>query len=126
MMWVPEQKTSAIRGSSVTLTCFVEAHPDALTYWEHNKKAIIYDSYIGTGALSKLPSFQMVQSGQYVSQSKKRGSPAYKIEMTLNLRHLQSDDDFGVYKCIAKNPRGQTDGKITLTGIDVVNNSTNT
>ena len=25
-------------------------------------------------------------------------------------------EDFGTYKCIAKNPRGQTDGQITLTG----------
>ena len=35
--------------------------------------------------------------------------------MELHISKVHSDD-FGNYKCIAKNPRGQTDGDITLTG----------
>ena len=35
--------------------------------------------------------------------------------MELRIRGVQKQD-FGTYKCIAKNPRGQTDGQITLTG----------
>lgn len=35
--------------------------------------------------------------------------------MKLTITRLESSD-FGTYKCIAKNPRGQTDGSITLTG----------
>ena len=35
--------------------------------------------------------------------------------MMLQIGEVQKED-FGTYKCIAKNPRGQTDGQITLTG----------
>ena len=35
--------------------------------------------------------------------------------MLLQIGEVQKED-FGTYKCIAKNPRGQTDGQITLTG----------
>ncbi len=35
--------------------------------------------------------------------------------MILRIGEVQ-EEDFGTYKCIAKNPRGQTDGQITLTG----------
>ena len=35
MMWVPQQQISAVQGSEeVTLDCVVEAHPEALTFWE--------------------------------------------------------------------------------------------
>ena len=39
-----------------------------------------------------------------------------QVGMELHLSRVHSDD-FGHYKCIAKNPRGQTDGDITLTGL---------
>ena len=35
MMWVPDQQLRAVRGSSVTLRCVVESHPEALTFWHH-------------------------------------------------------------------------------------------
>ena len=35
--------------------------------------------------------------------------------MELKIKDVEKQD-FGTYKCIAKNPRGQTDGQITLTG----------
>ena len=35
--------------------------------------------------------------------------------MILDIERLASLD-FGMYKCVAKNPRGQTDGTITLYG----------
>ncbi len=35
--------------------------------------------------------------------------------MTLTIRDLR-EEDFGNYSCMAKNPRGETDGFITLTG----------
>jgi len=37
--------------------------------------------------------------------------------MTLTLLELR-EEDFGNYTCMAKNPRGETDGTITLTGDD--------
>ncbi|XP_059080787.1 limbic system-associated membrane protein-like isoform X2 [Tigriopus californicus] len=94
MMWIPAQQTSAISGNSITLTCFVEAHPEALTFWEHDGR--------------------MIQSGRRVYMTNKPGTPKYKVEMKLTITTLERGD-FGNYKCIAKNPRGQTDGSITLT-----------
>lgn len=35
MMWVPDQQLRAVRGGSVTLSCVVESHPEALTFWHH-------------------------------------------------------------------------------------------
>ena len=39
----------------------------------------------------------------------------FQIGMELRIHKVQGED-FGVYRCIAKNPRGQTDGEITLRG----------
>ena len=60
MMWVPAQQTSALRGSSITLTCSVEAHPEALTFWEHGGR--------------------MVQPGDRFFTSTKQGNPSYKVK----------------------------------------------
>ena len=40
--------------------------------------------------------------------------------MILDIEKLASAD-FGMYKCVAKNPRGQTDGTITLYGRSINN-----
>ena len=41
------------------------------------------------------------------------GNPEYKIHMLLTVRNLESED-FGTYRCVAKNPRGETDGSIKV------------
>ena len=43
------------------------------------------------------------------------GNPDYKIHMLLTIRYLEPED-FGSYRCVAKNPRGETDGDIKLYG----------
>jgi len=43
------------------------------------------------------------------------GLPAYKTHMKLTIINVSSGDD-GIYKCVAKNPRGETDGIIRLYG----------
>lgn len=43
------------------------------------------------------------------------GSPSYKTYMKLTIFHI-SEMDYGTYKCIAKNPRGETDGTIRVYG----------
>ena len=95
MIWVPAQLVSAFHGDNITLTCFVEAHPTSLNYWE--KDGV------------------MVHQNQHYTQSQERGSPAYKVEMKLTITDA-GKDHFGKYTCVAKNPRGQTDGSITLYG----------
>lgn len=57
----------------------------------------------------------MLQPGSRFAISTINGQLSYKIEMKLVITDLR-ENDFGLYKCIAKNPRGTTDGSITLTG----------
>ena len=60
MMWVPQQQISAYRGSrEVTLECVVEAHPEALTFWEKGGR--------------------MLQSGQRFNMNSIRQKPSYKV-----------------------------------------------
>lgn len=40
-------------------------------------------------------------------------NPAYKSTMRLTICNVQRHD-YGTYKCVAKNPRGETDGTIRL------------
>jgi neurotrimin len=95
MMWVPYQQSRAIRGGSATLACFVESHPEALTFWHHGGR--------------------IIQPRGKFSMSTKQGQPSYKVEMRLTVDDL-GEDDFGNYTCIAKNPRGNVTGVINLTG----------
>lgn len=39
--------------------------------------------------------------------------PSYKSTMRLTINNVQKHD-YGMYKCVAKNPRGETDGTIRL------------
>ena len=59
MMWVPAQKLSVYRGSETTLVCVVEAHPEALVFWEFNG--------------------QMLQEINGVVMRQIRGPPKYKV-----------------------------------------------
>ena len=62
MMWVPAQQISAIRGESeAKLVCYVEAHPEALTFWEKDNR--------------------MLQSGTSLSMTNHHGSPKYKVDI---------------------------------------------
>ncbi len=98
MMWVPAQQLSVYHGDDATLVCVIEAHPEALVYWEFNG--------------------QMVQEGGELQVRRISGppSPKYKTIMKLYIPRVQRHQ-FGLYACKAKNPRGETDGLITLSGI---------
>ena len=64
MMWVPQQQISAYRGSKgVTLECVVEAHPEALTFWEKAGR--------------------MLQSGTRFHMTTIRQTPSYKVLILL-------------------------------------------
>jgi len=93
MIWVPAQLVGAFHGETVTLTCFVEAHPASLNYWEKD----------GT----------MIHQDEHYTVAQERGTPQYKVEMKLIIKDA-GESNFGKYSCVAKNPRGQTDGSITL------------
>ncbi len=63
MMWVPDQQLQIRRGQPAKLVCYVEAHPKALTYWEHNGR--------------------MVQNGGRYTVTEHVGNPEYKVRVWL-------------------------------------------
>ncbi|XP_054000602.1 lachesin-like isoform X1 [Hylaeus anthracinus] len=94
MLWIPHQLVGAPLGYSVTLECHTEAHPISLNYWTREDGLMIHES----------------NKYRTVSTPEK---PTYKTHMMLTIHDLQ-EEDYGSYKCIAKNPRGETDGSIRL------------
>ncbi|KAL1110555.1 hypothetical protein AAG570_008083 [Ranatra chinensis] len=96
MLWIPHQLVGAPVGYNVTLECFAEAHPNSLNYWTR-------------------------EDGQMIHETKKHKVSTqpmelpYKTQMLLTIIGLRTSD-FGTYKCVAKNPRGETDGTIRLYG----------
>ena len=63
MIWVPAQLVGAYHGDTVSLTCFVEAHPASLNYWE--KDGV------------------MIHANNHYQYTQERGSPAYKVHCHL-------------------------------------------
>ena len=60
MMWIPAQQMSVVAGSEIKLVCYVESHPEALTFWEHNGR--------------------MLQPSSRISIRNQIGSPRYKVQ----------------------------------------------
>lgn len=94
MLLIPHQLVGAPEGYNVTIECFTEAHPTSLNYWTRGEGPIIHDS------------------NKYKVEST-IGVPTYKTHMKLTIFNVSNGDD-GMYKCVAKNPRGETDGTIRL------------
>uniref|UniRef100_A0AAR5P251 Ig-like domain-containing protein n=2 Tax=Dendroctonus ponderosae TaxID=77166 RepID=A0AAR5P251_DENPD len=94
MLWIPHQLVGAPLAYSVTLECYTEAHPSSLNYWTREDGQMIHES-------RKYHAENLI------------GSPTYKTHMTLTINNIQ-ESDYGTYKCVAKNPRGETDGTIRL------------
>uniref|UniRef100_A0A7G3ANI1 Putative lachesin-like protein n=1 Tax=Lutzomyia longipalpis TaxID=7200 RepID=A0A7G3ANI1_LUTLO len=79
---------------NVTIECLVEAYPTSLNYWTRENDTMIHDS------------------AKYKTESVSV-SPSYKSVMKLTISNFQASDS-GNYKCVAKNPRGETDGNIRI------------
>ncbi|CRK97385.1 CLUMA_CG010775, isoform A [Clunio marinus] len=94
MLIVPHQLVGIPLAFNATLECVVEAHPTSLNYWCRENEKMIYDS-------------QKYKTETLVS------SPSYKSIMRLTIYNIQHSD-FGIYKCVAKNPRGETESSIRL------------
>uniref|UniRef100_A0A182J9A5 Ig-like domain-containing protein n=1 Tax=Anopheles atroparvus TaxID=41427 RepID=A0A182J9A5_ANOAO len=94
MLWIPHQLVGVPLYFNVTLECFTEAHPTSLNYWTREDGHMIHDSK------------------KYRTESNV-GMPVYKTHMRLHIFNIQQTD-YGTYKCVAKNPRGETDGTIRL------------
>ncbi|KAL9706641.1 hypothetical protein quinque_010159 [Culex quinquefasciatus] len=94
MLWIPHQLVGVPLNFNVTLECFTEAHPTSLNYWTREDGHMIHDTR------------------KYRTESTV-GMPIYKTHMRLHIYYIQQTD-YGTYKCVAKNPRGETDGTIRL------------
>ncbi|XP_025423912.1 neurotrimin-like isoform X2 [Sipha flava] len=94
MLWIPHQLVGVPLGYNVTLECYTEAHPTSLHYWTRDNGQMLHDN------------------GKYKAVSV-QGMPSYKVQMKLTIVDV-SHTDYGVYKCVAKNSRGETDGTIRL------------
>ena len=68
MMWVPDQQLRAVRGGSVTLSCVVESHPEALTFWHHAGR--------------------IVQPRGKFFMSTVQGKPSYKVKLEKSIHCL--------------------------------------
>ncbi|XP_043523687.1 contactin-6-like [Frieseomelitta varia] len=94
MLWIPHQLVGAPLDHAVTLECYTEAHPTSLNYWTREDGL-------------------MIQGSKKYKTTSTPEKPSYKTHMTLTIHDLQ-EEDYGTYKCVAKNPRGETDGTIRL------------
>ncbi|XP_039750819.1 lachesin-like [Pararge aegeria] len=92
MLSIPNQLEGAYVGQDVTLECHTEAYPSSINYWTTDRG----DMIISGGKYEAFP----VDSG-------------YNKFMMLKIRNI-TKEDFGFYKCIAKNSLGETDGIIKL------------
>ncbi|KAH9396132.1 hypothetical protein TYRP_019881 [Tyrophagus putrescentiae] len=94
MIWVPNQLIGASIGEEVTLECSTEAFPLSLNYW------------------TKEDTFMIVNSDKYKMSNSEN---AYKVHMKLTIKKI-SAEDYGSYKCYAKNSLGSTQGSIRIYG----------
>ncbi|KAG6441364.1 hypothetical protein O3G_MSEX001760 [Manduca sexta] len=92
MLSIPNQLEGAYIGQDVTLECHTEAYPSSINYWTTDRGDMI------------------ISGGKYEAFPMDSG---YNKFMMLKIRNI-TKDDFGFYKCIAKNSLGETDGIIKL------------
>ncbi|XP_073823365.1 dpr-interacting protein theta isoform X2 [Musca autumnalis] len=91
MIWIQNQLVGAAIGQNITLECQSEAFPKSINYWMKNDTII-------------------VPGERFVPETHESG---YKITMRLTINDVDAQD-FGSYRCVAKNSLGDTDGAIKL------------
>uniref|UniRef100_A0ABD2XNY3 Uncharacterized protein n=1 Tax=Trichogramma kaykai TaxID=54128 RepID=A0ABD2XNY3_9HYME len=95
MLWIPHQLVGVPLGYSVTLECHTEAHPTSLNYWTRSDDGV------------------MIHESRKYKVLSTPEKPSYKTNMTLTIYDVEKSD-YDSYKCMAKNPRGETEGTIRL------------
>ncbi|XP_022252546.1 uncharacterized protein LOC111088038 [Limulus polyphemus] len=92
MIWIPHQLVGSLLGSNVTLECHTEAFPMSINYWTKEEGEMI------------------VSDQKYVTETHEE---TYKVHMQLVILSV-TPDDYGSYRCFAKNSLGSTEGSIRL------------
>jgi neurotrimin len=93
MVWVPNQLVGAPADTNVTIDCYTEAYPRAISYW-------VYQNVM------------LLPTAKYTTETSEN---SYRSTMKLTVHNLQSRD-YGNYRCISKNSLGETEGSIRLYG----------
>uniref|UniRef100_A0A2S2QH63 Lachesin n=1 Tax=Sipha flava TaxID=143950 RepID=A0A2S2QH63_9HEMI len=101
MLTISNQLVGGYVGQDIKLECHTEAFPTSINFWTTEKGDMI------------------VSGEKYEAISTDNG---YNKYMILKIRKL-SPQDFGSYKCVAKNSLGETDGFIKLDQIEVPSRS---
>ncbi|XP_076304917.1 lachesin-like [Tachypleus tridentatus] len=94
MIWIPHQLVGSLVWSNVTLECHTEAFPMSINYWTKEEGEMI------------------VSDQKYVTETHEE---TYKVHMQLVILFV-TPDDYGSYRCFAKNSLGSTEGSIRLYG----------
>lgn len=98
---LPKQMIGTRKDSWVLLECYVEAYPEPFVEWIFGESKVLLE-----GA-------KYNQSEEILDT---RLSHTISKRIMLNISNVNAND-FGLYKCLAKNNRGRTYGLITLYGI---------
>ncbi|KAI8117032.1 Lachesin [Lucilia cuprina] len=97
MLSIPNQLEGAYIGQDVVLECHTEAYPASINYWTTERGDMIISDTSRAG-------------DKYETTSTVNGYTKY---MKLKIRNV-GPNDFGTYRCVAKNSLGETDGNIKL------------
>uniref|UniRef100_A0A1A9X2A9 Ig-like domain-containing protein n=1 Tax=Glossina brevipalpis TaxID=37001 RepID=A0A1A9X2A9_9MUSC len=97
MLSIPNQLEGAYIGQDVVLECHTEAYPASINYWTTERGDMIISDTSRAG-------------DKYETTSTVSGYTKY---MKLKIRNV-GPNDFGTYRCVAKNSLGETDGNIKL------------
>ncbi|XP_054083623.1 uncharacterized protein LOC105212557 [Zeugodacus cucurbitae] len=97
MLSIPNQLEGAYVGQDVMLECHTEAYPASINYWTTERGDMIISDTSRAG-------------DKYETTSTVSGYTKY---MKLKIRSV-GPNDFGTYRCVAKNSLGETDGNIKL------------
>ncbi|KAG8192560.1 hypothetical protein JTE90_015195 [Oedothorax gibbosus] len=92
MISIPNQLIGASIGEDATLDCNTEAYPMSINYW------------------TKENSMMIVSNSKYITSIQDN---TYKVHMKLTVVSVKPED-YGTYKCSARNSLGTTDGSIRL------------
>ncbi|XP_037780328.1 LOW QUALITY PROTEIN: uncharacterized protein LOC119576760 [Penaeus monodon] len=109
--WVPQQLEGAYIGQELTIECHTEAFPKSINYWTNTK---------GRHFRGMRGEPRGRAAGSWVASD--RFDPivtegTYKVYMELRIRRVEAED-YGTFKCIAKNSLGETDGAIKVYQIE--------
>lgn len=100
----------AMKGGSVLLECYIEAYPSPFIDWIFNENKILVESdqqSSDDGGVQKYYKSEEILDSRLTHPISRR--------IMLNITNLQPND-FGLYKCMARNQLGRTYGIITLYG----------